>query len=347
MEKHIHKVKFFIKNIIAYSLFYSGALFIIKKYVCKNKYCILTYHRILPDSEKSTSFSNDGIIVRPETFEKHLKFLSKHFNPLSVDDFYNTISCTKIKAHKHTPCLITFDDGWVDNYIYAAPLLKKLSLPATIFLPTMFINKNNLFWQEKIARAISNLLTTTGDEANEIINKYNLKNLANSKIEIQRLNILKYVNGIKSWPYSEIDELYNTITDLIGESFLNSHIDKYMDWNQINELSNSKISFGSHAHTHKVLTRLNTNEINHEIKSSIQLISNSLNKTVKYIAYPNGDSDQKVQDIAKSSGHLLGFGTIPGLVTNNDNLYDLKRINMHENKAPNVPLLFMTILGLY
>jgi len=347
MEKHIHRIKFLIKNIIAFSLFYSGILFLLQKYVCKNKYCVLTYHRVLPDSEKRTSYSNDGIIIRPETFDKHLKFLSKYFHPLSIDDFYNTISCKKIKTHKNTPCLITFDDGWVDNYIYAAPLLKKNSLPATIFLPTMFINKNNLFWQEKIARAISNLLATSSDEANELIYKYELENLTNSQVEIQRLNILKHVNGIKSWPYSEIDELYKSITNIIGDSFLNSHIDKYMNWNQINELSNSNITFGSHAHTHKVLTRLNKDEINDEIISSSQLISASLNKTVKYIAYPNGDSDKKVQDIAKSSGHLLGFGTVPGLVTSKDNLYDIKRINMHENKVPNVPLLFMTILGLY
>lgn len=52
-------------------------------------------------------------------------------------------------------CLITFDDGWKDNYTYAYPVLKRHHIPALIFLTTDFIGTSRAFWHEQLGDLLS------------------------------------------------------------------------------------------------------------------------------------------------------------------------------------------------
>ena len=47
-------------------------------------------------------------------------------------------------------CAITFDDGWVDTFQYAFPLLQKHRVPATVFLAVRFIDGKRRFWQDRL-----------------------------------------------------------------------------------------------------------------------------------------------------------------------------------------------------
>ena len=92
---------------------------------------ILIYHRILPEIDPF------GIDVTPlKRFESQIKYLSSYFNIISVDELLNNFTNNTVK--KNTIC-ITFDDGYLDNYQYAFPVLQKYNVPATIFLATDFM----------------------------------------------------------------------------------------------------------------------------------------------------------------------------------------------------------------
>lgn len=93
---------------------------------------VLMYHHILP---------NDGFIASSvENFEKQMKFLSENgWKTLTSNEFY-LYKKENLKLPKKS-VLITFDDGWRDNYIYAYPILKKYNLKATLFIVTEWIEK--------------------------------------------------------------------------------------------------------------------------------------------------------------------------------------------------------------
>jgi len=91
---------------------------------------ILMYHRIANDKTK--------LCVTPEMFEKHLQYLKQNYNVINFWELYknpNEINDNSV--------IITFDDGYLDNYTNALPLLKKYNLPATVFLVTDLIGKTN------------------------------------------------------------------------------------------------------------------------------------------------------------------------------------------------------------
>ncbi len=103
---------------------------------------ILAYHSI-------GSNSRDILSVKPESFEKQiLFFLKRNWRCLTLKDLYNQYILPQKELSGKT-FIITLDDGYKDNYLYAFPILKKYHLRATIFLVVDFIGKADfLNWEE-------------------------------------------------------------------------------------------------------------------------------------------------------------------------------------------------------
>lgn len=98
---------------------------------------IMMYHMIaeqLPNEKKS------GLRVSPEMFEKHLEYFSTNG--------WSFIKMSELSKYKDTEKVValTFDDGYLDNYTKALPLLKKYNACATLYL---VIDRHNNDWSIK------------------------------------------------------------------------------------------------------------------------------------------------------------------------------------------------------
>ncbi len=91
---------------------------------------VLMYHHVSP---------NPGLVtVSPETFEEHMAYLArKKYRALAADEFLEFLQGQRTLSGRHV--LITFDDGYLDNYVYAWPILRRYGLKATIFAVTGLI----------------------------------------------------------------------------------------------------------------------------------------------------------------------------------------------------------------
>lgn len=132
-----------------------------KKLLTINKIPILTYHRIVP---KPLYNARHGIWVTARNFRRQMRLLSLGgFNTISLDML---LSANKgINQLPKKPIIITFDDGYEDNYLHAFPILKKYNFTATIFLVSGYIGKDN-HWDEIYGEEIVSLLSL--DEIKEM-----------------------------------------------------------------------------------------------------------------------------------------------------------------------------------
>ncbi len=95
----------------------------------RNSIPVVMYHHVSP--------AGWGLTISPGLFEEHLSYLKRDgWKTLSGDEFLEIIQAEEIPAK----CvLLTFDDGFADNYVYAYPILKRYGMKAILFVATSFI----------------------------------------------------------------------------------------------------------------------------------------------------------------------------------------------------------------
>ena len=111
---------------------------------------ILTYHRIATPGLGAGPFYDPVISATPESFRAQLEFLASRFHVIGLDQVLKLESETP-EAIQDPTVLITFDDGYRDNFESALPILCELGVPATFFIPTGILNEPRLPWWDHIA----------------------------------------------------------------------------------------------------------------------------------------------------------------------------------------------------
>lgn len=101
---------------------------------------ILTYHKVNPDPKTGGL----GLRVMPADFDWEMRYLKKNgYHTVSLGEVVDYFQ--KGRKLPDKPVVITFDDGYQDNYRYAYPILKKYQMTATVFVVANTIGGINEF----------------------------------------------------------------------------------------------------------------------------------------------------------------------------------------------------------
>ena len=100
---------------------------------CRQSMTIVTFHRV------NDELPEDGLTCSSQKFTDFCRFFHKHFWVIPLSEQID--GCRRRQDMRGT-LSITFDDGYADNFLVAAPILKRLKLPATFFVTTAFIDSS-------------------------------------------------------------------------------------------------------------------------------------------------------------------------------------------------------------
>ena len=140
-------------------------------------------------------------------------------------------------------------------------------------------------------------------------------------------------------------------TAFIGSSNERFPGKKHLTWDQVSWLSDRGINFGSHTATHPRLVSLGSEEIEHEIKHSKQIIANKLGKAIDAFSYPfkfpdaNTRFKELLRNLLKKNGYTCGVTTRIGLTSRKDDRFFMKRIPA--NSCDDIPLFRAKLEGGY
>lgn len=236
----------------------------------------LNYHRVISDEEYSkNNRPDDDLIVSKSVFEKQIKYLKQNFNVISINDINKNFNLKK-------KIVITFDDGYFDNFENAFPILQKYNCPAIIYIVTSFLDNKNYPWWLKIWRII---------EANEHI-FYDQKkiDITNKSSKINTYNF--FCEKIAMMKNSEQNSFFN----IINKDLNNNRIDKineFLSTDDIINLSKSEfIEIGCHTHYHQNLKILSDEELYDEISKSKLILEQTLDKEINHFSIPFGTTDR-------------------------------------------------------
>ena len=96
---------------------------------------------------KRASIRSQSSLVTPKHFSEHLEILKKHTFPINLQLLCNDIKDNTIK---NKTSVVTFDDGYSDNFYKALPLLQKYGIPATVFVTAGPLEKQTVFWWHQL-----------------------------------------------------------------------------------------------------------------------------------------------------------------------------------------------------
>lgn len=132
---------------LAAAAHYSGALAAYRRLRLRDRGIILMYHRVAA-SEAEAANLDPGMYVMQRSLESQLRDLLHSHTLVTIDQFGEWMAGTA--QFPKPPCALTFDDGWLDNYETAFPVLRRYSAPATIFLITGDVGKPRMMGWDQI-----------------------------------------------------------------------------------------------------------------------------------------------------------------------------------------------------
>ena len=345
--------KRYIKYLTAHLLYITGLLSLWSKIKLRNKAVVLMYHRVLSEKEILENYSQGGIVVKCETFEKQMNYIKNNFKILSLSEFIEHFQ--KRIPFKTKSCLITFDDGWKDNFENAYPILRENGITSIIFLTTDFIGSYKLFWQERLARLLYSLYDRSLrdkkflEKAQKTFqHKEDLEIFISNDGKDLKDKISVFIASQKRKESYKIEEEIDFLRQFLEMPVEESpNGQRFLNWHEIGIMAEDGITFGSHGKSHSILIKAKKDEILKEIVESKTLIENKLGKGIISFSYPNGDFTEDVVDMVKKNGYKVAFGTGNGFVSVDDHPCKLRRINIHEDMTRTIPLLLARIVGLW
>jgi peptidoglycan/xylan/chitin deacetylase (PgdA/CDA1 family) len=345
-----HDSKQALKRSLAAALHFSGATAVLAR-KSSLPWRILTYHRIV-DADRLPFPIQPGMYVRPRTFEMHMRYLAAHCRVVPLGELLQALKSSTPVQDSTT--VITFDDGWRDNFDSALPVLRELNLPATIFLPTAYIGSNDYFWTDRVPQTITSLRGAPEYHTRVLaLFQEKFPSLPQLTADIRRLvsseefsvdTLEHFINALKDLPPRErkavVDELHllaKEFTTLIGERL-------FMDWNEVHEMSLHRIDFGSHSHSHTPMTELTDVQLRDELVNSYQELRSHALEPSGAFCYPGGYSNGQTQaalaeigvEYALSVETASRFDTRPNL---------LGRVHLHEDISDTVPMFTARVWG--
>lgn len=347
-----HNTATLMKRCYGFLLDRSGRLGTLLHERLRGRVAVLTYHRVLRDPALRMTWSHPGIVVSRDTFAMHLRTISQDLNPLSLAELIEFV-CTS-RALPARSCLVTFDDGWLDTYREAWPLLQEFRIPAVVFLPTSLITHRLNFWQEDISRLLHAAWQTSRSEgpgrshAASVLASGDLNWLLGIPPDRIRCTIRESVNRMKTWPDERRAQLHEDLRAYTPSSALGAdNVDQLMDWQAVRDMASSGVTFGAHGSSHRVFVRLGVEDLQQEVHESHSVIEDQLGCPPTALSYPNGDYNDIATAFVRQAGFQVAFTTRSGLVSSDQPRYELPRLNIHEDVTNTRTLFLSRMLSLF
>ncbi len=282
-------MKDIVKKILYYSGFYKSIWLL--NLVRHPRLIIIMLHDLIEDNSEADAWSNFDKPGRSQ-FEVLIRFLNERYRILSVEDAMEEISGEGRIAEPTVA--LTFDDGCRSVYDIAFPELKKHNTPATVFLPTDWINGKMTPWWILLAGILNRMddkKETKGEIENIVGRELNFDSTAyikNSSMKFQLQAALE--NLLRNRSETEINGLMEKLETIAGSAKASGRFPggRPLSWENIREMSDHRIRFGAHTRSHLNLSLSDPEKAIEEIRSSKDEIEKRISQKVTGFAYPYG-----------------------------------------------------------
>lgn len=315
---------------------------------------VVTFHRVLP-KDKLRSYPLPGLAVTPEQLEQVLGRLSVHFSCMPLIEAYRLWQ--EGRTAERPPLAVTFDDGALDNHEHALPVLKRLGVRASFYIPVSNVDEQRAPWHDRLGfallRSVGAIRKRRDVDFDPLLEPFGLRAQAFAAVlpdeavaiagaGVARAKALSLEQRTLSMERLEAVLGGDQVPDWAG----------LMSWDQIRELGRAGHEIGSHSLTHPILPDCSADQLRAEIASSRARLAAATGAEVASFCYPNGSYDARCLDEVLNAGYACAVTTRPGLNRLGTPRFELRRCDMDYARLGtrrgefSEPRLFLRLSGL-
>ncbi len=284
--------------------------------------CLL-YHRVNPVKDDIYHLT-----ISPDHFEEQVRYLKDHFPILRFEEDWTKPGGDGV--------VITFDDGYADNYEYALPILEKYGIPAAIFISTGYVGSGREYWWDELARVLTkavdyprwfewkdSLYHYRWDTHDQEARKDMIRSLhwiLKLDPDVERANL--WLEQIRQWAGIRSEARKENLP---------------VDNLQLQELSRSPyITIGGHTVNHRSLGAQTKEGQQYEIGASVRFLEKHLGKRIHIFSYPFGSAahfNQDTFEVCSRKGISKAATTVKGLWSSTCNPYAIPRVEVRDGNG--------------
>lgn len=276
-------------------------------------------------------------------FRQQIEFFKEKFNVVRMEDVTEAV-----EGHgslPENPVLLTFDDGYIDNFTYALPVLEEYGLQGSFFIPGKTFSTHQLLDVNKIhyilaSADITKLIADVFERMNhyrgiqfdypsndELFEQYAAANRFDIKETVFVKRMLQAVlpEPVRNRISSDLFEKY------VGVTEERLAYELYMTEDQIRTLKRHGMFIGVHGYDHYWLGKLDREKMQDDISNALEVMDEFIDRDHWVMNYPYGDYNQDTLDFIRKRGACLGLTTavrIANLCT--DSQYELPRLDCND-----------------
>jgi peptidoglycan/xylan/chitin deacetylase (PgdA/CDA1 family) len=260
----------------------------------------VNYHRI---GDSGWSGLDRGLWSATEDdFDHQLRWLKEHFDVISPHEIADAL---EVRRGRHA--LVTFDDGYLDNFTTAYPILRARRVPATFFVVTGFIDHGRCVpWWDELAWMVHRSRRASLALPPHLPAPVELDELGRERA-IAALN-----RAYRALPPCEADALLDAVCEATGTGRLREARGErlWMTWDMLRELRAAGMTIGGHTMSHRMLSRLSREEQAREIDGCGERLRTELGEPMRMFSYPfgkQGTFDDDTRACLREAGVELAF----------------------------------------
>ena len=292
---------------------------------------ILRYHSVCDDGA-TPDYVSRSIAVPASAFDAQMAYLARHYRPISLDE---AVGCMiNRRPFPSRAVVVTFDDGYRDNFDFALQALTKHGVPATIYLVSSTLTEGRVLWTSSLRHAL----------AHARVKELRLPELIPTAISL---------DGVR--PTAESARTLTNVLNRLESRQRHAWIDRiraatgapappradewFLGVDQIGRMRSQGVEFGAHTVTHPNLPGIAPDEAWEEIDGSRTALSRVLGHDVVHFSYPNSGSlhphvSDGVAGATRDAGYASAVTSHRGVCRPSSDRFRLRRIGINRARSP-------------
>ena len=284
---------------------------------------VLTYHRV--GNPLECEYDRGVFSATAEQFDEQIGYFKKSFVVSTLAEAqWMAAAPGRIRGIR---VLITFDDGYVDNYEVAFPILRAHGVEATFFLTTGFVGTDRIPYWDQIAYLVRN-----SSRDSVVLNRGELRRI----VLTGRPRELAIVEALQLFLLHGSDEpsrFVDELADACGLSVFRPGLRRlFMNWAEAAALVQGSMAIGSHTHDHLSMSKVSFQAQVAQLTRSHEVPRRNLGADVKAFAYPYGSRDAFNGDTMaalEQCGFEIAFSNYGGIsLSQTLNRFDVRRMGI-------------------